>query len=90
MSIINEIFTCLGICIHGNIRLEDEDSVYDGKMKVCYNGVWEAVCDDGVDDSVAEVVCRQLGLSLHSKYERYIRAAAVYLFQGLCICIVKK
>ena len=25
------------------------------------------MCDDGISDSFAEVVCRQLGLSLHSK-----------------------
>ena len=25
------------------------------------------MCDDGISDSIAEVVCRQLGLSLHSK-----------------------
>ena len=25
------------------------------------------MCDDDISDSIAEVVCRQLGLSLHSK-----------------------
>ena len=49
------------------MRLEDEDKKYEGRIEICYNGEWATVCNAGVDDSVAVVVCRQLGLSLHSK-----------------------
>ena len=49
------------------MRLEGGDREYEGRMEVCYNGEWATVCDDGIDDSVAEVVCRQLVYSLNSK-----------------------
>ena len=49
------------------MRLKDGFREYEGRLEICYNGEWGTVCDDHMDDSVAEVVCRQLGLSLHSK-----------------------
>ena len=62
--------TCMsikGTCTDGDVRLEDEVREYDGRLEICYNGEWRAVCDDNLNDSVAEVVCRQFGFSLHSK-----------------------
>ena len=49
------------------MRLEDGIREYEGRIEICYNGEWGTVCDDGIRDSVAEVVCRQLGFSLHSE-----------------------
>ena len=56
-----------GHCSDGEVRLEDGEREYDGRLEVCYDENWAAVCDFDVDDTVAEVVCRQLGFSLHSK-----------------------
>ena len=52
---------------NGDVKLEDGVREYEGRIEICYDGEWGTVCDDGINDSVAEVVCRQLGFSLHSK-----------------------
>ena len=56
-----------GLCIDGDVRLEDGVREYEGRIEICYNGEWGTVCDDGIRDSVAKVVCRQLGFSFHGE-----------------------
>lgn len=50
-----------GICNEGDIRLVDGFIENEGRLEVCYNGVWGAVCDHGWDSTDAHVVCTQLG-----------------------------
>ena len=49
--------SCEGHCIDGDVRLEDGAREYEGRIEVCYNGEWGTVCDDDIDDSVAEKLC---------------------------------
>ena len=52
------VSTCLGDAV----QLVGGSSPNEGRVEVCYAGVWSTVCDDGWDKNEARVVCRQLGL----------------------------
>ena len=56
-----------GLCTDGDVRLEDGEREYDGRIEVCYDEKWATLCDLDLDDTVAKVVCGQLRFSLHSK-----------------------
>ena len=52
---------------NGDVKLVhvDEEWDYEGRVEVCYDGIWGTVCDDKINPDMAIVVCRQLNSSLH-------------------------
>ena len=61
--------TCIGCilivsaCQDGDVRLSGGSNYREGRVEVCRNQQWGAVCDDEWDEMDVTVVCRQLGFS---------------------------
>ena len=54
-------------CANGDIRLVNGTTAYEGRVEICYGGVWGSVCDSGWDYRDAAIVCLQLGFQGASK-----------------------
>ena len=50
-------------CTDGSIRLVGGSTSNEGRVELCFGGIWGTVCDNRWDTSAARVACRQLGYS---------------------------
>ena len=50
-------------CSDGDIRLGGSSDPLEGRVEVCYDGVWGTVCSRDWNLPDASVACRQLGYS---------------------------
>ena len=49
-------------CVTGDVRLQGNNSA-EGRIEICINNIWGAVCNDSWDNRDAQVACKQLGFS---------------------------
>lgn len=50
-----------GECVTGDIRLVNGSVPTEGRLEVCYGGVWGTITSINFDHNDARVACRQLG-----------------------------
>ena len=50
-------------CKHGAIRLQEGNSLYEGRVEVCFEDHWATICYHQWNKEDAVVACRQLGHS---------------------------
>ena len=54
-------------CIDGDIRLVDGSTALEGRVEVCFNNAWGAICDSYFSTEEASVACAQLGFQRAGK-----------------------
>ena len=54
-------------CKPGDVKLVGGTSTNEGRVELCLNGKWRAMCHNGWDTKDAAVVCRQLGFPNQGK-----------------------
>ena len=59
-------------CQDGEVKLVDHTE-FEGRVEMCYNGVWGVVCANGWDNVAANIVCNQLGYRNHSEFNSFLR-----------------
>lgn len=71
-------------CTHGEVRLVNGSSEYNGRLEVCNDGVWGTVTSDAWSHYESRVVCRQLGYSGLCQYTLLIHE---FFLVCVCVCI---
>lgn len=50
-------------CEEGDLRLTGESTINQGRVEICVNETWGAICLNNWGQSEATVTCKQMGFS---------------------------
>ena len=65
-------------CSNGDVRLINGTTLSEGRVEICYDGVWGSVCDSGWSYWDAAIVCLQLNFQGTSIYTYSLHVANTY------------
>ena len=54
-------------CTNDTMRLTGGSTNSEGRVEICYNGVWGSICDSNWNGIEAKVVCKSLGHQFYGK-----------------------
>ena len=57
-----------GLSQYDNLEIYDKDGLRAGRIEICLEGSFVAVCDGQWNNHDASVVCRQLGFSSNGRF----------------------
>ena len=57
------------LCADGKVRLVGGGRSGEGRVQMCFNGIWGSVCAIGFDEPEAQVTCRNLGFNIETTSE---------------------
>lgn len=67
-------------CSDGEIRLVNGSTALEGRVEICFNGIWGSICNSIWHGRDAAVACRQLGYSAAGKLNVTCKKESVCFF----------
>ena len=57
--------------MHGDLRLVGGANNSEGRIEVCFDGMWGSICDNFWTQSDADIACKQLGFAAAGECSMY-------------------
>lgn len=77
------IFAASANCRDGDVRLMNGSIAQEGRVEVCHDNIWGAVCADGFNRIDGYVVCKELNLGNSGKVTHI--SYILYMYTGVSI-----
>ncbi len=76
-------------CKEGDVRLADGQNDNEGRIEICYQGVWGTVCGDGFDFPDGFVACKNDDVSgMPPNKLPHVLVYNIYLYHRNCSMLI--